>query len=144
MSNQTRQLYNGTDTFTEFSKWLRKLDNPLDSSSIDCNNLDFMWFNYREGWFITIEEKRYGKQQSKNQRESQSILYLMLKKGSGETGLIVPTMRGKRRIQYRGHYVIIFEQTDPENSQWCKVNNVKHNNVRDVIIDLLTNGKISN
>jgi hypothetical protein len=125
------------DTHTPFSQWLRQLEAPLDSANCDCQNLDYIWFHYRPGWFITIEEKRFGATQSRAQGDTQAIIAQMLAIASGAK---VETIRGIRAVGYRGHYVVSFEKTTPEDSEWVEINGIKHLNVKEVILLLLKNG----
>jgi hypothetical protein len=105
---------------TEFGLWLRN-QRSLDSRlyGFDGENLDYVWFAYRDGWVITIEEKRHGAAQAVPQRDTHSIINQMLQYASNREYL---TMRGKRKIEYRGYYLIQFENTTPDDSQWIKIN----------------------
>lgn len=107
------------DHSTEFGLWLRRLKPPLSSANYDAENLDYIWFNYRQGWFITIEEKRFDAKATKAQLDTHGIVSQMLMMSSGRE---VETMRGVRPIFYRGHYCIAFENTNPEDSAWIKIN----------------------
>ena len=105
-----------------FSHGLRELPAPLDSATIDINDIDFVVFNYKQAWLITIEEKCYGAEPSRARRDSQSIIAQMLEASSGAR---YDTMRGRRAIEYRGHYEIVFERTSPRDSQWISINGVR-------------------
>lgn len=105
---------------TPFSLWLRGLPPPLDSSSVFDTDMDHVWFNYREGWFITIEDKINGKTPRGQQQE---VLDIVSEKLSRSSPMKHQTIRGERPIEYRGHYTIAFEKTNPDDSKWIKINN---------------------
>lgn len=121
--------------FTEFSDWIRDLN---DANNYDVENLDYIRFHYREGWLITIEEKRNGRYPSPAQQDTHHIVSQMLALSSGRE---VETMRGKRPIEYRGHYIVSFENTNPLDSTWVKINNNQYENVVEVVTLLLTSGR---
>jgi len=108
---------------TPFSDWLRSAQCPEELSSrfFDCQNLDYIWFNYREGWLITLEEKQFGKSITANQSDTHRIIQQLLETGA-KNGVPVQTMRGKRKIEYRGHYLVVFSRTMPDDSEWIKIN----------------------
>lgn len=109
---------------TPFQKWVR--DQPeLESikQGIDGENIDFAWFKYLDAWLILIEEKRYGVSSSKAQKDTHSIVNQMLAHASGQE---FETMRGKRRIEYRGYFLIQFEKTCPDDSRWIRINGEVH------------------
>lgn len=91
---------------TPFSQWLR--DTEIRAS---CHDIDFVWHNYRDGWFITIEEKTHNGISSSAQLETQAIIFQMLRAASGRKCL---TAKGWRDIEYRGHYKIVFARTTPD------------------------------
>ncbi|GEM_PF-2645386 len=124
---------------TPFSDWLRsdKCPPELSSAFFDCQNLDYIWFNYREGWFITIEEKQRAKLISKNQSDTHSVLEQLLNIGTSND-VPVRTMRGRRKIEYRGHYLIVFSGTTPDDSEWIKINGVMCN--KSELLHLLKTG----
>ena len=104
---------------TEFGEWLRKEhQKDIGSHTFSAQNLDYIWHNYRESWMITIEEKRHGRQPDAAQKDTHGILTQLLQKASGA---IVKTFRGDRGVEYRGHYVIIFENTSPKDGR-LKIN----------------------
>jgi hypothetical protein len=124
---------------TPFSDWLRKLKRPLSSVYYDCQNLDYIWFQYRQGWFITIEEKMLGLHCNRNQKDTHGVVVQLLEIGS-ETKQAIETMRGKRMIEYRGHYELTFENTTPDNSEWLSINSVRY--PPNAIYTLLSTGRI--
>jgi len=124
---------------TPFSDWLRELDSPLDSSRFDCQNLDYIWFSYREGWFITMEEKMLGLHCNRSQKDTHGVVAQLLAIGS-KVKERLKTLRGRRKIEYRGHYEITFEKTTPDDSQWVEVNGVRYH--PNAIYTLLGSGRI--
>lgn len=110
------------DTFTPFSKWLRKLEAPLNGKHVSLQNLDFIWFSYLQDWIITMEEKRNGADSDWSQCGNHGVLTQMLTRGSGQ---IYRTLRGPKPVEYRGHYIVSFEKTSPDDSAWIKINGTK-------------------
>lgn len=92
---------------TPFSNWIRSTE--IEAS---CHDIDFVWHNYRENWFMTLEEKTHLGKMSFSQRDTQGIVFQMLRASSGRECL---TARGWNPIEYRGHHIITFENTDPSN-----------------------------
>jgi hypothetical protein len=82
-------------------------------------DLDFVWWAYRQGWFITIEEKQNS---SPIRAEQKEVLDLVVYRLSLIDRLLQTTIRGDRLITYKGHYNIIFQHTTPEDSEWMKIN----------------------
>ena len=145
----TKQLRNKTvcphcghefDSTTPFSQWIRALPAPLDGSNYDCQNLDYVWNSFRgDGWFITIEEKRYGAlSDPRTQGDTHGIVKQMLSLASLS---IVYTFRGRRKYEYRGHYVVSFEKTTPVDSAWVKINGTQHEKPIEAVMNLLKTGK---
>ena len=127
--------------FSPFSNWLRSLPAPYDSSSVSLHNLDYIWHYYREDWFITIEEKQHGAHCTGAQRDTHAIVYQLLKLGSDLKRTVLSTMRGvKKQVEYRGHYVIRFENTTPDDSEWIEINKEKRN--KDDLMMLLRTGQL--
>jgi hypothetical protein len=122
---------------TPFSDWMRALPPPFTSANYDNENLDFIWFHYRQGWLITIEEKRYGARSTVAQLDTHHIIEQMLTNGSAAP---VGTMRGVRPIEYRGHYQVVFENTTPADSTWIMVNDRLYDKVG--LMALLSTGKL--
>lgn len=121
---------------TQFSDWLRSLPGPYTSANYDCQNLDFIWFQYRQGWFITMEEKRHSARSTAAQADTHSIVAQLLATASGTT---VGTFRGERPIEYRGHYVLRFENTGPQDSAYIFINERLADN--DTLLELLHTGR---
>lgn len=127
---------------TAFSDWLRSDEVKnlgLGKDFAGASDLDFIWFPYLEGWYITIEEKCFGCKPDKSQKDTQGILAQHLHLGS-ERKQRIDTLRGKREIEYRGHYVISFEKTNPNDSDWININGEKK--TKHDVIQLLRYGKI--
>lgn len=136
----TRQQHNESEA-TEFSQWLRvRHQNLIGSHTFSAQNLDFIWHNYKENWFITIEEKRYGGMQNhyaqKAQRDTHGVVTQLLEKASGQ---IINTMRGWRKCEYRGHYEIVFSHTNPTDG-WIWINNQHVTEAG--LLTLLTTGRL--
>lgn len=135
----TRSIQVDEQIFTPFSRWIRNLPKPLNSEYFDCQNLDYIWFAYRAAWLVTIEEKRFGARSTAAQGDTHNIIRQLLNLASGSE---VVTLRGKRKIEYRGHFVVSFEQTTPEDSAWVMVNNQRYDDPKAIIEYLLLNGKL--
>lgn len=102
---------------------MRALPSPHDSGFYDLQNLDYIWFNYRAGWVITMEEKRHNGATSPNQADTHGLVAQALTFACA-SGLRFHTLRGDRAIDYRGHYVVVFEKTTPDDSAWIRINGV--------------------
>jgi hypothetical protein len=135
---------------TEFSQWLRKLPGYLSSSHFSCQNLDYIWHNYKADWFITIEEKRNGGKCTSSQLDTHRMIYQMLKIASDvlkiAKGVLRLGLNGDRKaaIDFRGHYVIIFEKSTPDNSTWILINKQRfyEPEAKEAILTLLRTGQI--
>ena len=104
---------------TQFGNWLRtQYQREIGSQNFSAQNLDYIWHNYREGWFILIEEKRYKRMQDNSQKDTHGILSQLLSIASGSK---VFTMRGQKGVEYRGYYLIVFENTTPDDG-WMNIN----------------------
>ncbi len=124
---------------TPFSLWLRRLPYPYTSAVYDNQNLDYIWHCYGHDWFITMEEKRYGGKSSFAQEDTHGMIAQMLAYASGQATVL--TKRGyTRRKEYRGHYVITFEQTTPDDSKWILINGIKTN--KQGLMALLHTGRV--
>lgn len=110
--------------FSPFSNWLRALPAPYDSAYVSLHNLDFIWHYYKEDWFITIEEKQFGGKSRDAQWDTHGVVYQLLRMGS-DLGKGIRTGLRRRRIEklvsYKGHYVIVFEKTNPDDSGWIRI-----------------------
>lgn len=118
---------------TAFSRWMRYLDYPNSNSQASNHNLDYVWFRYYDNWFITIEEKTHGKEYDLEKRgdvsqiQSHGLIKQMLSAASG--GLydisFADWSRTNEQVFYKGHYVITFENTTPDDG-WMKINGEAH------------------
>lgn len=63
---------------------------------------------------MTLEEKTHGGIQSASQKETQGIVFQMLRSASPRLCL---TQSGWRDEEYRGHHVIVLENTTPQNGK---------------------------
>jgi hypothetical protein len=131
--------------FSAFSDWLRGLPAPYDSSRVSLHNLDYIWHNYKENWFITIEEKKNGGTCSPAQHDTHAIVFQLLQIASKALeithGSVLSSMKkDRRRVEYRGHYVIAFENTSPDDSSWIRIN--KNDTNKEGLLRLLTNGQL--
>ena len=95
------------DKSTEFGLWLRggmpcQLINvdiiESRTKSYTTTNVDYVWQNYGSGNYMFIEEKRH----------NSDLRYAQIKQMKNICGNI------KDDIYYKGFYVIIFENTNPE------------------------------
>lgn len=135
----TRKYHDHERPPTPFSDWIRNLPYPLNSGNYDAQNLDYIWFHYRQGWLITIEEKRYGANSRKAQSDTHCIISQLLTIASNSP---VRTMRGVRPIEYRGHYVVSFQNTTPDDSEWVRINDVYYQRPSEAICTLLRIGAL--
>lgn len=120
---------------TAFSDWLRALPGTLSSARFSNQNLDYVWHNYRENWLILIEEKTHCADQDRAQRDTHNILDQLLRIASGSA---VDTMRGRRVADYRGYYLLQFENTHPDDSDWMAINGQRAE--RADLLELLATG----
>jgi len=111
---------------TKFSKWLRKQEGLLSSKFCVAHNLDFIWYNYTQDWLITIEEKIKNGKCSESQKQVHNLIRQMLEYASGKE-FDVSFGQNKRyaNVEYKGHYLIQFENKSPNDSQWIKINGQK-------------------
>ena len=130
------------DTRSPFSQWIGKLPYPLNSGMADCENLDFVWFQYRKGWLITIEEKRYGARSNPAQADTHGLVAQMLAFASGHQFTAgIGARRKLQPIQYRGHFVVSFQKNTPDDSEWVRINDVVFHDPVVAVKTLLTHGK---
>lgn len=109
---------------TEFSDWLRNQRYPLITSLvISCQNLDYIWHNFQSGWFMLIEEKRFCGKASKAQKDTHNVVDQVFK-FANEQKLMVDTLRGKKRFEYRGFFLVAFSGSGPESSESITINDV--------------------
>lgn len=114
----TRQRHD--DKGSPFSDWLR-VQPEIGSHTFSAQNLDFVWHNYRDSWFMLIEEKTHGGMQNRfaemAQKDTHGVLHQML-----EAAMIarpsVQTLRGKRPVDYLGYHTVVFPNTGPLDSPY--------------------------
>ncbi len=124
---------------TKFSKYLRGLQGPLSSRFYNNQNLDYIWFNYRIYWLITIEEKTNNGKSTEAQKQNHNLIRQMLASASGqEYDVSYGNKKKVAMVEYKGHYVIQFEKTNPDDSDWIKINGKKCK--REELLFLLQNG----
>ena len=132
---------------TAFSRWLRSLPKPNNGKTTSNHNLDFIWLKFYDGWFITVEEKIKGKNYDLNnpsdlsQIQSHSLIEQMLNFASGNKFDISFGSNGRNEpVEYKGHFVIIFQNTNPDDSKWIKINGEEH--TKGELLYLLTFGEL--
>lgn len=136
----------GSEIFpdTAFSRWIRNLPSPLDGQQCSNQNLDYIWFSFRQNWFITIEEKTNGKEYSSNpsdlsQIQSHNLISQMLSFASGNTfNISFGNSERIEKVEYRGHYVVGFDKTCPSDSKSIKINKEEYTTLE--LIHLLRTG----
>lgn len=137
----TRLRYD--DKGTDFGDWLRtEYQQQIGSHTFCATDIDYVWHNYKENWFIIIEEKRYGGMANelaeRAQSDTQGVIHQLLQLSSGKQ---VVTLRGIRGADYRGYYKIVFSGSGPSDSKWCTVNDKRVS--RDGLLHLLETGYLN-
>jgi hypothetical protein len=115
----TRQRIIGRDT--AYIDWLRT--NPkLDSQEYgyDRGDIDIVWFAYRRGLMMLIEEKCYAGQPTKAQRDTHGILHQALKFSCSRMKFRRYFPSRTRQITYYGYHLVQFEKTCPTDG-WIKI-----------------------
>lgn len=139
-----RKCHNSVLSGTQFGFWLRGCQ-LTSGAGYAAHNLDYIWHQFRDDWFITIEEKRYGGESTESQQDTHSIVVRFLQFASDNIEEIFVGFANRRRrakVEYRGHYVIVFENTTPDDSSWVKINNKEYNNPEETILHLLKTGQV--
>lgn len=95
----TRQRFDAHST--EFGLWLRKIPEISSELGYIATNIDFFWKNYKTGYFMLIEEKRY----MSDVRYFQHKIFEQLHQAF------------KCNNQYKGFHLIQFENTNPEDGK---------------------------
>ena len=117
---------------TKFSQWIRQLPFPNDGSQASAQNLDYIWFRFYDDWFITIEEKTNGKEYKSSksdysQQQSHNLIKQMLEQSSDNLfDISFGNWKRESKVSYHGHYLIVFEKTNPDDSNWIKINGNFH------------------
>lgn len=86
---------------TEFGLWLREQDFISSAKGFVATNLDFIWCNYKQKFWMHIEEKRYNSKMSWAQENQFKTLDLAC----------------KDYPHYRGFHLIVFEKTSPDDGK---------------------------
>jgi len=89
---------------TEFGLWLRKQPEIESKKGYVATNIDFLWANYKNGFWMLLEEKRHGGKPTKSQIELFTLLDGILKR-LGQYGI------------YKGFHYLIFERTNPDDGK---------------------------
>jgi hypothetical protein len=107
---------------TEFGLWLREQDCIDSSDGFIATNLDYIWTNYKTGYFAIIEEKRYASEMRGWQRSIFRKIDSALKSSP----------------LYRGFVFLQFENTSPEDG-WIKWNGemITEEQLRTRLVDLV-------
>jgi hypothetical protein len=82
---------------TEFGLWLREQPDIDSSIGYIATNIDYVWKQYKTGEWMLIEEKRFGAQVKRWQRDIFSQINLSCKCDP----------------LFRGFHLIVFEKTSP-------------------------------
>lgn len=108
---------------TQFGIWLRQQPEIDSALGFVATNLDYVWKNWKQGWWMLIEEKRFGYEPRFYQRQ------------------IFETLDRAARSDpnYRGFFTVVFENTNPDDGN-ILINGVKV--TRDQLIGFLTTGRI--
>lgn len=123
---------------TYFGLWLRDYKTNF-KKNVNIQDIDHIIYSYDENWYITLEEKTNNNQEYKRgQREMQSILSQIFTSASNT---LIDTMRGKKKLEYRGHYVIVFQYHDPTDSNWVQINGQVYLGM-DMLFQLLKEGNL--
>jgi len=101
-----------------FSEWLYTKVWPWFDGNTDIQDIDFVVFNYITGDIMTLESKERNGHLSSAQRDTHNILRQLLMFGAANS--TIDTKRGLRPIHYRGHHVIVFQNTTPDDG-WVRV-----------------------
>jgi hypothetical protein len=143
-SNPTkqRQRENGASAFSDWLRLSEVAQLGLGSNFASVTDIDFVWFAHpiEEGWYITLEEKCMGSTTTNTQQDVLNIVSTHLLLGSQRQCQIDTWKKGLRTIEYRGHYLISFEKTNPNDSAYIKINGKKK--TKDDLIQLLRHGKV--
>ena len=95
----TRPRYDNHST--EFGLWLRgqkRIDSKL---GFVATNLDYIWTNYKTGFWMMLEEKRYKSSLTFSQRQQFQIL----------------DKAARSDPRYKGFHKIVFEHTSPDDGR---------------------------
>ena len=88
------------DCSTEFGLWLRERKAISSDYGFITTNLDYMWMNYKTGYWMYLEEKRYMKEMSLSQRRIFSKMDTLA--------------QNSKDPNYKGFHFLQFEFTGPD------------------------------
>ena len=94
---------------TEFGIWLRQQKEIDSKLGYVATNIDYMWMNYKNGLWMLIEEKRHGGKLS----YSQTQMFNVIDKACSLDAT------------YRGLHLLVFEETNPDDSSLIQWDGVK-------------------
>lgn len=83
---------------TEFGLWLRNQSEIDSRLGFVATNIDYLWRNYKTGYWMFIEEKRYGK----TPQYPQTALFELVDKVA------------RNDPMYKGFHYLIFDKTSPD------------------------------
>lgn len=117
----------GTEIYahTDLSRWINAQRHPLDSSLNSLTDVDYVWHNFKEDWFIIIEEKCYNTYPDLPQQDTLGLLVQMclLSRNKPINTHIYP--QTKTIVDFRGFYLLSLSATSPVNSRYVTINGVK-------------------
>lgn len=117
--------YDPSNPFSTYVRQFTDKNDPRSSSFVVIGDVDNYAFRYQlaDGTFCTLEIKTFGKRPDKSQMDAQNIMTQMLQIASG---VPVETLRGRRPIHFIGHYVVIYEKSNEDDSAWIEINGKKY------------------
>lgn len=83
---------------TEFGLWLRQQPEIDSSLGYIATNIDFLWRNYKTGYWMLIEEKRY----NSIPKQWQQKLFKLI------------DWACKHHPKYKGFHILVFGKTSPD------------------------------
>lgn len=95
----TRQRYDKHST--EFGLWLRNQSEIDSKLGFVATNIDYIWENYKSGYWMLLEEKRFMGEPSYAQKKQFKKLYHNIKKDN----------------LFKGFHFVQFENTSPEDGK---------------------------
>ena len=110
----TRQRHDAGDT--KFGEWLRS-QKSLASVWFDAENLDYIWFAYRSGHIMLIEEKCFMGKPSLAQRDTHGIVHQALEYACSRIPFKRELKGRTSSIKYHGYHILQFENTGPQDGK---------------------------
>lgn len=104
------------DCDTPFGAWLRHHPALRSCYGYDAENQDYWWHDYRAGYLMLLEEKRFNAPQSFAQRDTFSVVDQLLRFACSHPDCNVKREIENRptKIRYFGSHLIQFERNSPE------------------------------